>query len=83
MNLTGGKIPKRSACAAHHGGGGIGRALGHPWLFADSIHESNRAGQLGELACSSTAKTNFSPSACSIPTRQFASAFCMRQAGHD
>jgi 23S rRNA (cytosine1962-C5)-methyltransferase len=23
---------------------------GHPWLFADSIHESNRAGQLGELA---------------------------------
>ena len=22
----------------------------HPWLFADSIHESNRAGQLGELA---------------------------------
>jgi 23S rRNA (cytosine1962-C5)-methyltransferase len=23
---------------------------GHPWLFADSIHESNRAGQTGELA---------------------------------
>ena len=23
---------------------------GHPWLFADSIHESNRAGQLGEFA---------------------------------
>jgi len=23
---------------------------GHPWLFADSIHESNRAGQVGELA---------------------------------
>ena len=23
---------------------------GHPWLFADSIHESNRPGQLGELA---------------------------------
>ncbi|HEY5233104.1 MAG TPA: class I SAM-dependent methyltransferase [Verrucomicrobiae bacterium] len=23
---------------------------GHPWLFAGSIHESNRAGQLGELA---------------------------------
>jgi 23S rRNA (cytosine1962-C5)-methyltransferase len=23
---------------------------GHPWLFADSIHESNRVGQLGELA---------------------------------
>ncbi|MDD5139970.1 MAG: 23S rRNA (cytosine(2499)-C(5))-methyltransferase [Verrucomicrobiales bacterium] len=23
---------------------------GHPWLFADSIHESNRAGQPGELA---------------------------------
>ena len=23
---------------------------GHPWLFADSIRESNRAGQLGELA---------------------------------
>jgi len=23
---------------------------GHPWLFADSIHESNHAGQLGELA---------------------------------
>jgi 23S rRNA (cytosine1962-C5)-methyltransferase len=23
---------------------------GHPWLFADSIHKSNRAGQLGELA---------------------------------
>ena len=23
---------------------------GHPWLFADSIHESNRSGQLGELA---------------------------------
>ncbi|MEJ0090801.1 MAG: class I SAM-dependent methyltransferase [Limisphaerales bacterium] len=23
---------------------------GHPWLFADSIHELNRAGQLGELA---------------------------------
>jgi 23S rRNA (cytosine1962-C5)-methyltransferase len=23
---------------------------GHPWLFADSIHESNRAGRLGELA---------------------------------
>lgn len=23
---------------------------GHPWLFADSIHESNRDGQLGELA---------------------------------
>ena len=23
---------------------------GHPWLFADSIHESNRAGQAGELA---------------------------------
>src|SRR5450755_3499817 len=23
---------------------------GHPWLFADSIHESNRAGQSGELA---------------------------------
>jgi 23S rRNA (cytosine1962-C5)-methyltransferase len=23
---------------------------GHPWLFADSIHESSRAGQLGELA---------------------------------
>jgi 23S rRNA (cytosine1962-C5)-methyltransferase len=23
---------------------------GHPWLFADSIHETNRAGQFGELA---------------------------------
>ena len=23
---------------------------GHPWLFADSIHELNRAGQTGELA---------------------------------
>ncbi len=23
---------------------------GHPWLFADSIHEMNRAGQPGELA---------------------------------
>jgi len=23
---------------------------GHPWLFADSIHESNRTGQTGELA---------------------------------
>jgi 23S rRNA (cytosine1962-C5)-methyltransferase len=23
---------------------------GHPWLFADSIHEANRTGQLGELA---------------------------------
>jgi 23S rRNA (cytosine1962-C5)-methyltransferase len=23
---------------------------GHPWLFADSIHEANRAGQAGELA---------------------------------
>jgi 23S rRNA (cytosine1962-C5)-methyltransferase len=23
---------------------------GHPWLFVDSIHEANRAGQLGELA---------------------------------
>ena len=23
---------------------------GHPWLFADSIHDLNRAGQLGELA---------------------------------
>jgi 23S rRNA (cytosine1962-C5)-methyltransferase len=23
---------------------------GHPWLFADSIHESNRAGQVGEFA---------------------------------
>ena len=23
---------------------------GHPWLFADSIHEMNRAGQAGELA---------------------------------
>jgi 23S rRNA (cytosine1962-C5)-methyltransferase len=23
---------------------------GHPWLFADSIHESNRPGQLGDLA---------------------------------
>jgi 23S rRNA (cytosine1962-C5)-methyltransferase len=23
---------------------------GHPWLFADSIHELNRAGQVGELA---------------------------------
>jgi 23S rRNA (cytosine1962-C5)-methyltransferase len=23
---------------------------GHPWLFADSIHETNRAGQPGELA---------------------------------
>jgi len=23
---------------------------GHPWLFADSIHETNRAGQVGELA---------------------------------
>src|SRR6267378_4313589 len=23
---------------------------GHPWLFADSIHELNRPGQLGELA---------------------------------
>jgi 23S rRNA (cytosine1962-C5)-methyltransferase len=23
---------------------------GHPWLFADSIHESNREGQTGELA---------------------------------
>lgn len=23
---------------------------GHPWLFADSIHEANRAGQSGELA---------------------------------
>ena len=23
---------------------------GHPWLFADSIHEANRDGQLGELA---------------------------------
>jgi 23S rRNA (cytosine1962-C5)-methyltransferase len=23
---------------------------GHPWLFADSIHEFNRAGQVGELA---------------------------------
>src|SRR3954447_4897448 len=23
---------------------------GHPWLFADSIHELNRPGQMGELA---------------------------------
>ena len=23
---------------------------GHPWLFADSIREQNRAGQAGELA---------------------------------
>ena len=23
---------------------------GHPWLFADSIREQNRPGQLGELA---------------------------------
>ena len=23
---------------------------GHPWLFADSIREQNRAGELGELA---------------------------------
>jgi 23S rRNA (cytosine1962-C5)-methyltransferase len=23
---------------------------GHPWLFADSIHEANRVGQVGELA---------------------------------
>ena len=23
---------------------------GHPWLFADSIHEANRAGETGELA---------------------------------
>ncbi len=23
---------------------------GHPWLFADSIHETNRAGEVGELA---------------------------------
>ncbi|MBW8863473.1 MAG: 23S rRNA (cytosine(2499)-C(5))-methyltransferase, partial [Verrucomicrobia bacterium] len=23
---------------------------GHPWLFADSIHELNRAGETGELA---------------------------------
>ena len=23
---------------------------GHPWLFADSIHEANRAGRVGELA---------------------------------
>src|SRR4051794_32546418 len=23
---------------------------GHPWLFADSIHEQNRDGELGELA---------------------------------
>jgi 23S rRNA (cytosine1962-C5)-methyltransferase len=23
---------------------------GHPWLFADSVHEANRAGQTGELA---------------------------------
>jgi 23S rRNA (cytosine1962-C5)-methyltransferase len=23
---------------------------GHPWLFADSIHEQNRAGEIGELA---------------------------------
>src|SRR5882757_7850252 len=23
---------------------------GHPWLFADSIHEQNRTGQSGELA---------------------------------
>ena len=23
---------------------------GHPWLFADSIHETNRAGEMGELA---------------------------------
>jgi 23S rRNA (cytosine1962-C5)-methyltransferase len=23
---------------------------GHPWLFADSIQESNRVGQLGEIA---------------------------------
>src|SRR5439155_25791106 len=23
---------------------------GHPWLYAESIHDQNRAGQLGELA---------------------------------
>ena len=23
---------------------------GHPWLFADSINEANRAGEAGELA---------------------------------
>jgi 23S rRNA (cytosine1962-C5)-methyltransferase len=23
---------------------------GHPWLFADSIHEANRSGHIGEIA---------------------------------
>jgi 23S rRNA (cytosine1962-C5)-methyltransferase len=32
---------------------------GHPWLFADSIHESNRAGQLGELAVIFDRKNKF------------------------
>jgi len=32
---------------------------GHPWLFADSIHESNRAGQLGELAVIYDRKNKF------------------------
>jgi 23S rRNA (cytosine1962-C5)-methyltransferase len=32
---------------------------GHPWLFADSIHESNRAGQLGEFAVIFDRKNKF------------------------
>jgi 23S rRNA (cytosine1962-C5)-methyltransferase len=32
---------------------------GHPWLFADSIHESNRVGQVGELAVIYDRKNKF------------------------
>jgi 23S rRNA (cytosine1962-C5)-methyltransferase len=32
---------------------------GHPWLFADSVQESNRAGQLGELAVIFDRKNKF------------------------
>src|SRR5262245_63050357 len=32
---------------------------GHPWLFADSIREQNRAGETGELAVIYDRKDNF------------------------
>src|SRR5580692_11475709 len=32
---------------------------GHPWLFADSVHEANRAGEIGELAAIYDRKDKF------------------------
>jgi len=49
---------------------------GHPWLFADSIHELNRTGQPGELAVIYDRKDKFLAVGLFDPDSPSASGFC-------